>query len=57
MIFILNDCASDSFGADNDAVGAADVYADAHDTDDNADCADVYADIDAFDKAYANMTT
>ena len=54
MIFILNDCASDSFGADNDAIGTADVCADAHD---NADCADVYADIDAFDNAYADMTT
>ena len=52
MIFIKNDCVGDSFGADNDAVGAADVYADAHDTDDNADCADVYADIYAFDDSY-----
>ena len=57
MIFIKNDCVGDSFGADNDAIGAADVYADAHDTDDNADCADFYADIDAFDNAFADMTT
>ena len=52
MIFIKNDFVGNSFGADNDAIGAADVYADAHDTDDNADCADVYAVIGAFDDSY-----